>query len=382
MIAIAKQSFSTRRQQMTLIFTQYFSPAYKAGGPITSISNLISEVKGEFKIFARGHDLNETKCLAVDLNKWTNSSINWYVGFGLDALIKYCKELNKQKHNPFYVNGIFDLKLNLLPILFSKKLIIAPRGMLQKGALANGTTKKSFYLAVLRVLLRNKQLSWHATDEVEANDIATIFGRQQEIVVIPNLVKQIAHKSLSSNKKVGHIKLVYYSLISEKKNLLFLLELLNQVSISFELHVYGPDKDVAYANKCKQYVSEAPNLLSKVKFHGAINPTEFGHIADQFDYYVLPTLGENFGHAIVESLSFGLPVIISDQTPWLFDTSTYNFSLSIKDTLKWKETLDSLEALNVFKHQEAKEAAFMFYKNNVLTNQNSAIQAYQILFQV
>lgn len=366
---------------MILIFTQYFSPAYKAGGPITSISNLISEVKGEFRIFARGHDLNETKCLAVDLNKWTNSSKNWYVGFGFDALIKYCKELNKQKHNPFYVNGIFDLKLNLLPILFSKKLIIAPRGMLQKGALANGTTKKSFYLAFLRVLLRNKQLSWHATDEVEANDIATIFGRQQVISVIPNLVKQIALKSFSSNKKVGHLKLVYYSLISEKKNLLFLLELLNQVSISFELHVYGPDKDVAYANNCKQYVSEAPNLLSKVKFHGAINPTEFGHIADQFDYYVLSTLGENFGHAIVESLSFGLPVIISDQTPWQFDVNQFSFSMSLTKRDKWIESIELVAGLDNNKHQKAKDYAFAHYQKEIQQKQEMALCAYEELFK-
>jgi glycosyltransferase involved in cell wall biosynthesis len=31
---------------------------------------------------------------------------------------------------------------------------------------------------------------------------------------------------------------------------------------------------------------------------------------------VLPTLGENFGHAIFESLAAGRPVLISDQTPW------------------------------------------------------------------
>lgn len=31
---------------------------------------------------------------------------------------------------------------------------------------------------------------------------------------------------------------------------------------------------------------------------------------------VSPTSGENFGHAILEALSNGRPVIISDQTPW------------------------------------------------------------------
>jgi glycosyltransferase involved in cell wall biosynthesis len=31
---------------------------------------------------------------------------------------------------------------------------------------------------------------------------------------------------------------------------------------------------------------------------------------------VFPTLGENFGHVIAESLSASCPVICSDQTPW------------------------------------------------------------------
>lgn len=31
---------------------------------------------------------------------------------------------------------------------------------------------------------------------------------------------------------------------------------------------------------------------------------------------LLPTLGENFGHSIIEALSAGLPVIISNRTPW------------------------------------------------------------------
>jgi glycosyltransferase involved in cell wall biosynthesis len=34
------------------------------------------------------------------------------------------------------------------------------------------------------------------------------------------------------------------------------------------------------------------------------------------DFLVLPTLGENFGHAVVEALQAGLPVVVSDKTPW------------------------------------------------------------------
>jgi glycosyltransferase involved in cell wall biosynthesis len=32
--------------------------------------------------------------------------------------------------------------------------------------------------------------------------------------------------------------------------------------------------------------------------------------------FLIPTLGENFGHVIFESLAVGCPVLISDRTPW------------------------------------------------------------------
>jgi len=34
------------------------------------------------------------------------------------------------------------------------------------------------------------------------------------------------------------------------------------------------------------------------------------------DLFFLPTRGENFGHVIHEALNAGLPVLISDRTPW------------------------------------------------------------------
>ena len=36
-----------------------------------------------------------------------------------------------------------------------------------------------------------------------------------------------------------------------------------------------------------------------------------------FDLFMLPTLGENFGQAIWESLASSVPMLISDCTPWI-----------------------------------------------------------------
>jgi hypothetical protein len=36
----------------------------------------------------------------------------------------------------------------------------------------------------------------------------------------------------------------------------------------------------------------------------------------EYDLFLFPTLGENYGHVISEALASGCPVVISDQTPW------------------------------------------------------------------
>ena len=55
----------------------------------------------------------------------------------------------------------------------------------------------------------------------------------------------------------------------------------------------------------------------KVEAEGEIpGPQIPNHLADNFHYFLFPTLHENFGHVIHESLAAGCPVIISDQTPW------------------------------------------------------------------
>jgi glycosyltransferase involved in cell wall biosynthesis len=35
-----------------------------------------------------------------------------------------------------------------------------------------------------------------------------------------------------------------------------------------------------------------------------------------YDFFLLPTKGENFGYAILEAMAAGCPAIVSDRTPW------------------------------------------------------------------
>ena len=50
-----------------------------------------------------------------------------------------------------------------------------------------------------------------------------------------------------------------------------------------------------------------------------MGPIENEGVNDMFckyDLFFLPTKGENFGHVILESMSSGTPILISNTTPW------------------------------------------------------------------
>ena len=54
----------------------------------------------------------------------------------------------------------------------------------------------------------------------------------------------------------------------------------------------------------------------RVDHPGEIPNEQLPAITARHHIFVLPTRGENFGHAIFEALLLGKPALISDQTPW------------------------------------------------------------------
>jgi glycosyltransferase involved in cell wall biosynthesis len=121
-------------------------------------------------------------------------------------------------------------------------------------------------------------------------------------------------------------------------------------------------------------------LKDRVRFHGVINSHEFPSLAEKYDYFVLPTLGENYGHAIVESLALGLPILISDQTPWKLESITNNYSISLDDQTSWMNVFNEIANLDASAHLQAKKAAHKFFHENIAIQQASNIEAYKDLF--
>lgn len=309
-----------------LIFYDYFYPAYKAGGPVQSLTNLALSLQHEYTIsvITGAHDLNDDRVLTnIKTNCWSEVTLPksacvikvWYAGSGEPGAATIRKILEQVQPTVIYLNGMFSFRFVLLPLIVIKKIkiVLCPRGMLQKGALAGKPFKKRLYLTALKISGLANKLTWHATNEAERSDIKREFGEISNVYVAGNIPKKPVAKIVLPSREPGELRLVYLSLISEKKNLLQLIKIISRLKENISLDIYGPVKDEDYWKKCVHAMNSSEG---KVKYMGDVLPEKVQDIFAQYHASILLTRGENFGHALYESLSAGRPVITSYFTPW------------------------------------------------------------------
>lgn len=307
---------------MLCIITEYFHPFSDAGGPIRSIENILILFKSSFNISVltsnqdyKGKILPQgIKSNIVQLEPKSGYN-TYYISNTLKGLITLHN--NIKYSDTVYINGIFKPALNLIPIIKSSKLIIAPRGMLQKPLLQQKGLQKKLYLSILKFIFFFKKVKWHATTEQEEFEILNVFGIKADIKIISNIPVSPNLAVKSSSKESYCLTLVYFGLIVENKGLLTLLQTLKYLDLSISLDIYGSIKDQSYWTKCLQEIN-TNNSKAIFNYLGHANPSDSQTILTKYDALVLLTKGENFGHSIFESLSVGTPVIISNKTPWKF----------------------------------------------------------------
>ncbi|QRF59008.1 glycosyltransferase [Variovorax paradoxus] len=308
-----------------LIFVAYYLPGFKAGGPIRTISNMVEKLGSEFDFFVvtADRDLGEQVAYqGIRRNSWhelgkacvyyASSSVFWF--FRLFSIIK------RFNGDILHLNSVFSFRFSILPmlvwsILRSRGLIvIGPRGEFSKNALLLKKRKKRFFIAIARAFLLYRNVTWHASTQHEAEDIRDVIGKDAKIRVAIDIAcppKEI----IFSRKIAGSLRIVFVSRIAPMKNLIGAIEMLEAAPCPVLFDVYGPIEDAAYWSKCQTAVERLPDHV-RFNYCGPLPASDVHSTLTEYDVFYLPTLGENFGHVIAEALGCGLPVIISDKTPW------------------------------------------------------------------
>ena len=308
---------------MLYIITEYFHPFSDAGGPIRSIEQILGVLgqKSSIKLItsANNHQGNKLP-INTKVNRFLNETITetpiFYSSNSIIGILKLVQLYIKNRQYIFYINGMFIPRLSILPALICKNLIISPRGMLINETFGSKFLFKKIYLFIYKLIV-SKNTIWHATDAAEVLDIKRFFGERANVKLITNIPVKPLDINLTRHKQTESLKLVYYGLIVEKKELLTLIQNLKSLNLPISLDIYGSVKDQFYWQECLQEIKNNQSL-AKFNYLGHANPTESQIILAKYDAFVLLTKGENFGHSIYESLSVGTPVIITNKTPWKF----------------------------------------------------------------
>jgi glycosyltransferase involved in cell wall biosynthesis len=335
-----------------------YKPAFIYGGPTMSVSMLCEQlVKKRIDVMVFTTTANGTDELAVTLNNPVN----------VDGVqVTYFKRLTKDHthFSPALLSKLWhDVKnydvvhihawwnmVSVLSCLISLMrgvpVIVSPRGTLSPYSFSN---KNRFIKNLIHQFLGKPLLNkcnLHVTSQRENTAIHSLV-RPKNIFTIPNFVK-LAYKSATENIPGIPIKLLFFSRIEEKKGLDILLDALLHVSIPYHLTIAG-NGDVGYINKLKTYAM-AQGIDKHINWAGFYNEDKFDLLREH-DLFILPSHDENFANAVIESLSVGTAVLISEnvglfdyvqqkQLGWICETNTASISTSInKICINYKDDL-------------------------------------------
>jgi len=310
-----------------LIVSDYYFPGYKAGGPIQSIYNLISSIEQEVDIYVitrdrDSGDIQTYEGVVVDSwNKVNDHKVYYLSPSGFTA--KLVNSLVSQvKPDAIHVNSFFSPWSAKTLIALTKQrsdipVFMSVRGEFGSAALASKAYKKKVYVLFFNTILKRFcKIAFIATNDQEGDAIRATIGENELIYDNANSGKAKQEDFVETSSHEGEVRFVTVARISPIKNLKFFAEVLKNIdpSINILWTIYGRVGKDSNVKELLKVVDNCTNI--KVDVKGAIPNHEILASIKSYDFFVLPTLGENFGHAIYDAFLAGVPTLISDKTPW------------------------------------------------------------------
>lgn len=316
-----------RAKPVILVFVRHYLPGFRSGGPVRSVSNLVRALAGEydFRIVCLNRDHGvRAPYPGVAPCQWTQlGKAHVYYASDQEAGFALCRRMVREiRPDMIYQNSLLDREFSMKPFLAAGRgraipVLLAPRGELSPGALGLKVKRKRLFLFLVKASGYYANVNWHASSVAENELIRQVFAPPTSRVFLASNLPEMPHGSVlrTQAKQAGALKTVLAARISPMKNTLAAIRMVGQLEGEVELDLWGPLEDREYWAACQQQMLLCrPNV--KVRYRGEVAHEQLHVLLHGYDVMLLPTLGENFGHSIIEALSAGLPVVISDRTPW------------------------------------------------------------------
>lgn len=329
----------------------------------------------EFMVVCMDRDLGETERYPdIKVGRWQR------VGKGnvIYMPIKFMRPwflrnvLGAEAIDAVYFNSFFNPFFTIFPLWAARygllpewKTMIAPRGEFSEGAMKFSSFKKMTYVRAVKAsgILRNVQ--WHASSQYEADDIKRVLGVESvNIRIAPDLPGGIPGTTSPRTAKAPDLlRIVSLSRVVRQKNLAKAIEIVAGLSGQIIFDIYGLLEDKDYVEECERLIRSAPGNV-RISLKGPISHEAAMNFLNDYDVFLLPTNSENFGHAIYEAMSCGLPVVISDRTPWRdLQAHSAGYDLDLNDSAAFRMALTRYAQMSAAEFECHRRSARKFAEN-------------------
>jgi glycosyltransferase involved in cell wall biosynthesis len=268
-------------------------------------------------------DVNGIKVVYFRLTKFFNFSglTNWQFSVEMTKALSG----NISKFDVICINGLWSYPAAISCYYswrYRKPYIIAPRGMLYRYTMGRKAWKKWPYYQLISKKHMQCASAIHYTTRDEAEQCHSRLRLNNTALIIPNGVDASMCAHLSNGEKLksrypvleGKKVILFMSRICWIKGLDILTKAFGLIARNREdihLLIVGPDEG-GYEKKVKGWLEEE-GVQDKATFTGMLKGDEKLDAFAGSDLFVLPSYSENFGMVVVEAMTCGLPVVISDQ---------------------------------------------------------------------
>lgn len=382
---------------VVLTFIANYLPGYKSGGILRTVSNTVDHLGEEFNflIVTQDRDLKDsTPYPNIIANTWqpVGGAMVYYLPPRSCTTRGLANLIAATPHDILYLNSFFD-PVFTIKLLLARKLgwlpnspvLLAPRGEFVEGPLRLKYPKKITYIQLSSLLGFYKGILWQASSEHEKADIVRALKIKPDLVYealdLPTKIFPRREEDASTLQEFGprELRVVFLSRLTREKNLDYALKVLTKVRSRVLFEIYGPAEDALYWEECQVLIGRLPDNVT-VNYLGGVRPEQVLQILGQYDLFLFPTTGENYGHVIAESLTAGTPVLISNQTPWRnLETEGLGWDMSLADIDSFVTVIEKLSTMSEEERRQQRSSILAGIKEKLLDP--SVLEANRRLFK-
>jgi len=321
------------------------STSLKSGGPqngIKSLSPYLEKNNISTNIISLDENLEEIKGVEkiFSFKRYTKYNFNLKALFSIltmSKLYKSCDLIIIHGHWQFHV------LLGLLVSLFYKKpYLVMPHGMLDpwfaRELNISKIIKKSIWILYEYMLLKNAKFICFTSKEELRKSFFTYNSQLNNNIIIPYGIsnnKRNTFKNITKKKETHFLRIIYIGRFHKKKNLEALLLALKDClkkAIPVKLTLVGEDNS-KYSKRILELIKNL-SINENIEVIKFITDNRKMNFYNENDFSIVASFQENFCISAIESISMGVPVIISNQCDLSSELKNKKISINISTDVK------------------------------------------------